>query len=1205
MGSIPLNSSSGKRLTSVILVLLVTIGALFSSFQSSAQSKNEEIRRSQRAIYIFNFTQYFTWRNFDEMEVFTIGVLGNDPIYNNLLTMAESRTVRNKPIKILKFQRISDIDNVQLLYVNKEYNYDINDVISGIQGDNVLLVSENYLFNESMINVLDMDDVIQFELNENRLRREGFIVPSSLSKLAVSSSEVWQELYRQSEKSLSSEREKVAEQQKILDELSEQIKVQQASLTRQKTELNRQQKLIDSQKDSIDIQTAVIEEKLQQIDSVQADFVNKQLLLQGLEDEMKGQIKEMDAQQNRILAQQADISRQDSILINQSEFIDSQEFKISEQQTKIDTQENKLNFQRNFTYLFIGLFTLGLITSFFIFRGYRFKQKANEALAKKNKEIETQAIELAARNEEIQEFTSILRKREANLNSLLENTTDIIWSIDRDLELIAYNEAFQDVLENLTQRRPTNGGKLKFDLLPYEMEIFWEKSYERAFLGERFVDEWEMNLPDRIVTFELFFNPILEDGDVTGVSVFGRDISKRILENRQRERFQKSLELLNNLASKADIDFQPLMVEALELAINMLNMSFAAICIVDHIEFKVLEYSFSRDLEIKDKSFDMKDSLVSLIYNHDKLFSQSSLSGNEFTSYHSLTGDAESVIGNVIKVDHQKYGVVYFSDSATRFGGFDSYELEFTQLLSNWIASEIAKSNANEQLRLAKENAEAASNAKASFLSTITHEIRTPLNGIIGTSYLLLNKDPKPSQLEYIKMLKYSGENLLSIVNDVLDYNKIEQGKLELEVVDMNLRELTESIVNTAKIAADEKDIAVNFEYDAELKDFYGGDPTRISQVVNNLVTNAIKFTSKGSVTIKVTKEEPMGGGDKVKMEVIDTGIGIKDEMQSRIFEEFTQADTSTSREFGGSGLGLAICQNLLRLMKSKIHLKSKFGEGSNFYFSLSLPYSDAQAIMEQQEGVFSEAKDLNGVNILLAEDNKYNMVIAKDFLNSWGAEVTTAMDGKQALESAKSKEFDLILMDLQMPIMDGYEATESIRSLEDPYFQEIPILALSASTLSRVKAKAMSAGMNGFITKPFNPEDFFGKVREHSVASVELVMDNQNTPLHKNAGGAQDIIEKYMELFVKSMEESIVGLDEAIKKKDGEQIEAITHKVKSGLRYVGQNQLADRAEFFEESLINGTDISELLSEVENYLVDLVKAVDSVKSKLGDSKESA
>ncbi len=1188
----------------ILLVILIWMG-LAMSINSVAQSKSDEIRRSQRAIYIFNFTQYFDWRNFDDLKQFTIGVLGEDPIYDNLVRMSSSRTVKGKPIKIVRFDGISDVSNVQLLYVNKAFDFDINQVLNRIRGKNVLLVSENYLFNESMINVIDMDDVIQFELNENRLRKEGFVVPTSLSKLAVSSAEVWQELYRQSEKSLSSEREKVAEQKKTLDELTQQIEEQQKSLNRQKQELREQQALINTQKDSIAIQTSVIEEKLKQIDLVQKDFENKQLLLQGLEQEVKKQLEEMNLQQERILAQQAAISRQDSILINQSDFIDSQEYKISEQQAELNRQQNKLDFQRNFTYLFIGLFALGLITSFFIFRGYRFKQRANEALAKKNKEIETQAIELAARNKEIQEFTSMLRKREANLNSLLENTTDIIWSIDRDLRLIAFNEAFQGVLEMLSVAKPKTGGRLKFELLPYEMQLFWEKRYERAFMGERFVDEWDMNLPDKIVTFELFFNPILEDNEVTGVSVFGRDITKRIIENRQRERFQKSLELLNELASKADTEFEPLMVEALSLASNMLQMPFGAICIVESIEYSVLEYVNPRKLEIKGEHYPMKDSLVSLIFNHDKLFVQTSLSGNEFTTYDTLIPDTEAVIGNVIKIDTQRYGVVYFSDSSTRFSGFDSYDIEFVQLLSNWIASEITKKNANEQLRLAKEDAEAASNAKANFLSTITHEIRTPLNGIIGTSYLLLNKDPKPSQLEYIKMLKYSGENLLSIVNDVLDYNKIEQGKLELEVVDMNLRELSESTANTAKVAADDKNIEIKFEYDPELRDFYGGDPTRISQVLNNLVTNAIKFTTEGSVTIRISKETAMGGGDKILFEVIDTGIGIKEEMQSRIFEEFTQADTSTSREFGGSGLGLSICQNLLRLMKSQIHLKSKEGEGSNFYFSLSLPYSDAQAIKEQQDGVFGESKDLSGVNILLVEDNKYNMVIAKDFLNSWGAEVVTAMDGKQAVEKAQSKEFDLILMDLQMPIMDGYAATETIRALEDPYFQEVPILALSASNLSKVKARAISVGMNGFITKPFNPDDFFSKIREHALASVELVVDDTNTPLHKNANGAQDIIDKYMELFVKSMEESVVALDAAIKAKDGEQIEAIAHKVKSGLRYVGKNKLADTAEFFEESLISGTDILELIPEVENYLVDLVKAIDSVKSSISDSKESA
>ncbi len=1176
---------------------------LFFHYNSFSQINNE-VRRGQRAIFIFNFTNYFNWQNIDRIKVFQIGVLGDDPLYDNLKEMAKSRLVKGKPIQIVKFNEISEIGKIQLLYVNKVFNFEIKDILKQTTGKNILLVSENYRFQESMINIIDTDNVIQFELNEGLLRSEGFQPPGSLSKLAVTSGEVWQQLYRQSEISLSTEREKVAQQQRVLDELSSKIKMQERELDLRKEELTKQEELIKKQKDTIAYQLNEISKRVAAVDSLHREYENKQLLLDGLESVIKEHLSQLDQQKNELLDQKRSISEQDSILSTQIAQIQDQRTKITAQEEDLTQKQTQLSYQRNLIYISIGFVVILLVLSIYIYRGYRYKQKSNKELEQKNSEIEEKSKQLEERNLEIQEYAYLIKKREANLESLLENTTDVIWSIDANKKFITFNEAFYELMTVYMGISPKISEKFQLKDLPEEIAPFWIELYTRALKGERFVEESSMVLGERSITYELFFNPINEEGNVTGVSVFGRDITTRIIERRNKEKFQEGLKLLNYLASQTEIGFDALSRKALDLVKNLLQLPVGVICEVSGSEYKIVQYDAQKQTVNVDKSYPMEGTLIEKIYLQDKILHLENGTAPTSEEYNALGQPVECFIGAVIYSDLKKYGVVYFSDTIPRIEPFDSYDMEFLQLFANWIGSEIGRTINEEQLQMAKEKAEAASKAKANFLSTISHEIRTPLNGIIGTSYLLLNKSPKPSQLEYIKMLKNSGENLLSIVNDVLDFNKIEQGKLQLEVVDMNLKELVESIVNASSLSAKDKDVDLQLDYSEDLKEYYGGDPTRISQVLNNLITNAIKFTSEGSVTVRLSKAEQMGGGDRVLFEVVDSGIGIKEEQQEKIFEEFTQADTSTSREYGGSGLGLSICQNLLRLMNSSIRLDSEYGRGSNFHFELTLPYSDPQAIQEQEDGLFSDNKSLDGVSILLVEDNKYNRVIAEDFLISWGAKVTPARDGGEAVEAIKSKSFDLVLMDLQMPNIDGYEATESIRQMAGNYFQNVPILALSASSLNRVKARAMSIGMNGFITKPFNPDEFFSKVK-HAVSSNAADLEEESEASSRVNGGLDYIKQitkgsptamiKYLDLFVETMEESVVGFDKALKTKNVDDLAMLSHKVKSGLRSVGMMELGNRAEFFEETIDQGADIDELLPEVENYLVDLVKAIDSIR----------
>lgn len=382
-----------------------------------------------------------------------------------------------------------------------------------------------------------------------------------------------------------------------------------------------------------------------------------------------------------------------------------------------------------------------------------------------------------------------------------------------------------------------------------------------------------------------------------------------------------------------------------------------------------------------------------------------------------------------------------------------------------------------EDLLQAKIEAEIATRSKAQFLSMMSHEIRTPLNAIIGLTHILLMDVPKDSQLENLKSIKFSADNLLVIINDILDYNKIESGKIQFETIDFQIGDFSHGIIRTFKPLAEEKNLVLKLEIDPSLPPVITGDKTRLSQILVNLLSNAIKFTPRGSVTLKISKLGIRQKQVRVGFQVIDTGIGIEDDAKGRIFEDFIQARQDTTRKYGGTGLGLAIVKKLVEMQGGKIDVTSKVGKGTSFNVELSFYY--ASKLPETHEKAGMQFTPLTGISVLLAEDNKINQLVAKQFLNRWEIEFEIVENGEQAYEAVKSKAFNLILMDLEMPVMDGYEATRKIRELSDPVKSNIPIIALSASAMNEIQEKAKKTGMNSFVTKPFEPCDLYLHIRD------------------------------------------------------------------------------------------------------------------------------
>jgi len=379
------------------------------------------------------------------------------------------------------------------------------------------------------------------------------------------------------------------------------------------------------------------------------------------------------------------------------------------------------------------------------------------------------------------------------------------------------------------------------------------------------------------------------------------------------------------------------------------------------------------------------------------------------------------------------------------------------------------------QLKEEKEKAEASTLAKSQFLSIMSHEIRTPMNAIIGLTNIMLEEKPRKNQLEKLNLLKFSGENLLSLVNDILDYSKIEAGKVELENIAFNLPDILQKYVTLSESRAADKGIVLKIDVTTKLPSVVMGDSIRLGQVLNNLIGNAIKFTEKGAVSLTVTPVQVSDQECVIHFSIKDTGIGIKSDKLSSIFENFTQASSDTTRKYGGTGLGLSIAKKLLKLMGSEIRVQSEFGKGTEFSFDI--PFQIGEAIRRESAKQTQNSPLENPANVLVAEDNMINQVVVANFLKRWGMTLTIVNDGREALEKIKDKSYDLVLMDLQMPVMDGYEATQMIRSYEDPYFKTVPIFALSASAMLEEKEKAMKFGFSDFVTKPFHPQELKEKI--------------------------------------------------------------------------------------------------------------------------------
>ncbi|RLD64635.1 MAG: hypothetical protein DRJ01_00065 [Bacteroidetes bacterium] len=471
-------------------------------------------------------------------------------------------------------------------------------------------------------------------------------------------------------------------------------------------------------------------------------------------------------------------------------------------------------------------------------------------------------------------------------------------------------------------------------------------------------------------------------------------------------------------------------------------------------------------------------------------------------------------------------------------------------------------------LTLAKEQAESSVKIKEQFLANMSHEIRTPINGIIGMANLMADTKLTKNQNKYLDNICNSADNLLVIINDILDFSKLEAGKIEFEQVEFNLYTLLEKLISTLNFKTKQKKLSLKLDISNNVPEYILGDKTRLAQILSNLISNAIRFTEKGGVSVKVKVLESELKNITLLFSVIDTGIGIpKDKLES-IFYSFRQASSNTTRKYGGTGLGLTISKQLVELQGGNIYVKSTPNKGSTFSFNITFIKSEKISTPKGKNIIINS--DNRGENldycfnksILLVEDNEVNQLFVVTLLKKININVDVANNGKIAIEKFKNNDYDLILMDLHMPEMDGYETTQYIRKYFSINKKNVPIIALTAAAIKGEKEKCINAGMDDYISKPFKQKVFFKKISTYlsQPANNEEQFHEKFVNLeYLNSVAENDnkIILEFIDIFKSQIPEFIEDLNSAYNDKDWQTLGAVAHRVKSSVAMLGISKLA------------------------------------------------
>ena len=733
----------------------------------------------------------------------------------------------------------------------------------------------------------------------------------------------------------------------------------------------------------------------------------------------------------------------------------------------------------------------------------------------------------------------------ARLSAIFESTTHQIWSVDRNYGFTSFNENFSTSFQKNYGFLPELGMSLTGEKLKKARKIdkkLWLNQYRKAFEGEiinfqhRILDE-----AGRENWRDIFLNPIyMPDGTIDEVSVLANDITEK-KDNEQslmesEEKFRNIFESFQDIYFRCDIN--------------------GIISMVSPSAQEVLGFT-SKELlgqNIGDY-FLSKLSLPALI---KELFSKKrirNIEGNVLTK----SGEEINFLCNV------------------RIVSKISRKIEI-----EGVARDITRlKKTNVELRHAKEVAEHSLQIKERFLANMSHEIRTPMNGIIGMIDLMGSTTLDNEQSEYVRTIKHSSDTLLNILNDILDLSKIEAGKMELRQKPVRLVETFERIYELFSQQAHLNNTQLYYHLDKKLPEWVLADETRLLQVISNLTSNAIKFShTKGNINISIRIREDKDHDMVFQVSVKDSGIGISEEDQKKLFQSFSQVDNSSSKIYGGTGLGLAISKELVKSMDGEIGVVSTPGLGSTFWFTFSARRINEPSEFTEPESEISIIKEFTSQEprVLLVDDNDINRRVANQILTKSGCQVIEASDGYTAIDLVSEQEFDLIFMDIQMPKMDGIEATRQIKALEKQKFP--PIVAMTAYSMEEDRAKFLSQGMDDYLAKPIKANSLIEKVKnwvnfepkttvdsEVFSKTNELLVINQNTLNHLHKYGGTELIQSVLQEFEEEASEQVVNAPVWLSSEDHESLRTALHTLKGNAGTLGVEKVSRQAEYIEKKL--------------------------------------